>query len=409
MATRKNKDTGTILVLGAIAAGAYLIFSKKAAPAVAAPGAAPATLVTQAGNLLSSLFNLSGATPAGALPSVLPTTAQGQAKVAAQEVVKVQTMPTSQIPVPSVQQPAAAPGQLTASPLDLGLPSYNTSDGSSSPYISSDAALMDESSIAGVDVFALPMPNRTPAWYAKKLDHESIAGYATSWTGRPIDSLSGPIAYGPNGKYVHKQGGSNKAMNPFSEVNGTGLAVLAGCMLCAKTPLAGIGRVEWQKFIIPAGVVIGGYFLLKNTNLFNALTPTTGVTANNQATAATTAAALQQSLTAAKNSGDLQTLTTAQCASLANDIATQGNLSTPNMDQIEQDVIQVNTLTDLLQLLSAFGTRETNTGGDFSLCSWVALGCTAVDMPTFLRLKLDQTHLAAINNYLSAQNINYQF
>jgi hypothetical protein len=196
-------------------------------------------------------------------------------------------------------------------------------------------------------------------------------------------------------------------MNPFNEINGTQLAVLGACAACMLPGGVGIGKIDFSKYILPVGLVVGGYLLLKNTSLFSSVK--TGVTANNEATTAATRAALSSSIASAAAAGDLQTITTAELTSLANDIFTQGIASTPNQDQIERDIIQVNTLTDLLQMMSAFGTREANTGSVFSICAMTGFNCAALDMATFVRAALDQTHLQAVNSYLQAQNINYQF
>jgi hypothetical protein len=364
--SKKSNNTALLIVGGGVLA--YLIFKKAKTTTTAAtpaPGS-PGSLMSQATNLLTSIFG----------GSTLPSSPASQAALVQQasNPDNVAVVDTSTYVAPVTAAPAPSQGMS----LDIQAPVYSTSGGATSEYISSDASLMDQ---------------------------ESIGTVASSWTGKPLSSMSGAYSWAGKNKGVFS--GRNKQMNPFTEINGTGLAAL-GCLAC-MLPGSGnaIGKIDFSKYILPVGIVVGGYLLLKNTNLFSGVK--TGVTANNEATTVATQASLTTSIASAAASGDLQTLTNAQLASLANDIATQGLLSTPNQDQIEHDIIQVNTLTDLLQMMYQFGTRQGNTGSWFSTCGLLGLNCQALDMPTFVRLAVDSSHLSAINNYLTAQNINYQF
>jgi hypothetical protein len=342
-----NKQTNTALLIGGAAVLGYLVFKKSSsvfqAPAV--PPASAPNVFTQGLNLLTSIFN----TVPAADNSSNPNTVQVVDPYSGQ---------------PSIEAPPPPTQGMTLQ-------------------------------LAGV-----PHKNKNKIW--GNLTYTGMP--ASSYT--PVDPDYDPsvdiYSWAGSRKGVFK--GKNKAMFPFH--NGTNLAIIAGCLACGLPPRA-IGKINWEKYIIPVGVVVGGYVLLKSTNLFSGLT--TGTTANNQASAAATKAALDNSIANAKASGDIQTLTDAQLATLANDIYVQGVKSTPDLDQIQRDIIQVNTLTDLLKMMQSFGTREANTGTWFSVCAFTGLNCTALDMATFVRESLDQSHIAAVNGYLQAQGINFQF
>jgi hypothetical protein len=162
-------------------------------------------------------------------------------------------------------------------------------------------------------------------------------------------------------------------------------------------------QIPWEKYIIPAGVVVGGYFLLKKFNLFG----DSGTTINNDQTAAQTTAAVDKSLADAKKAGDFATLTDSQAAGIANAIYTAG--INDDAYTARQQIIQVNTLTDLLKVIKAFGTKQA-AESKWSTCYTLGFGCNAYNLAGFLHLPfMDQQNLNIINNYLSAQGINYNF
>lgn len=354
-----KKQTNTILGIAAIAGVGYLIFKRMqpAAGTVAVARPAPTTagnLISQATNVFTSLFGNPNPTPDQNIVNASnPDLIAPVSNVPPVTAIDAPPPPTSGmvLNLSGVQRGKVQPPG-----------TYNTSGGATSPFIS---------------------------WDAAGIDAESIG-----------------TAYGWSGKYKGVFSGRNGGMNPFTEINGTGLAALGACLACAL-PSRAIGKVAWEKYILPVGIVVGGYVLLKNTNLFSGIT--TGITANNQASANATNDALTKSIASAAASGDIQTITNAQAATLANDIQVKALLSTPDQDGIQRDIIQANTLTDLLQIMKAFGTREANTGSWFSVCAFTGLNCTSLDMATFVRMTLDQSHLAAVNSYLGAQGINFQF
>ena len=192
----------------------------------------------------------------------------------------------------------------------------------------------------------------------------------------------------------------------FYPVKGTGLALI-GCAACAAAMgkhQNRVGKIDYNQFIVPGALLIGGYLLLKNFGIFNN---------NTSAANAKTDASVKQSTAAALNQaaaqGDFATLTDAQCQGIATDIYTQGIATTVNQDQIEHDLIQANTLTDLLKIKQYFGTNPVNTGSWYNWCALFRVNCTAVDLDTFVKAVLDSDHLNSVNSYLSAQGINYQF
>jgi hypothetical protein len=159
---------------------------------------------------------------------------------------------------------------------------------------------------------------------------------------------------------------------------------------------------DYSKYIIPVAVVVGGYFLLKNFGLFG------GTSAADQNAAGITAASQQgvaDAISTDQASGGIATINQAQAAGIANTIFN----SMSDQDAIVRQLIQVNTLQDLLLTIQAFGTKQAG-GAACSLFGGIMSSvCGTYDLPSFVRATLDNSHLATVNNYLSAQNINYQF
>jgi hypothetical protein len=164
-------------------------------------------------------------------------------------------------------------------------------------------------------------------------------------------------------------------------------------------------KIEWEKYIIPAAVVVGGYFLLKNLGLFGG-----GAAAANAASiTSSTSAGVTQSLANAKAAGDFATITNSAAASIANNIYTAGVADPVDMDTIQNQVIQANTLTDLLMIIQAFGTKQAGGGMCSMFGGFLSAVCGTYDLASWLRANLDTSHLQSINSYLSNQGINYQF
>jgi NAD(P)-dependent dehydrogenase (short-subunit alcohol dehydrogenase family) len=163
-------------------------------------------------------------------------------------------------------------------------------------------------------------------------------------------------------------------------------------------------KIEFEIYSLPVAVVVGGYFILKQFGLFGG-----GAAAANQAgisdsTAAGVRAALQQ----AQTRGDIATINASEAAGIANSIFNAG-IDPVDQDAMVRGVIQANTLTDLLMIVQAFGTKQA--GG--MMCSifggFLSATCGTYDLTSYLHATLDQAHIQTINNYLSNQGINYQF
>lgn len=164
-----------------------------------------------------------------------------------------------------------------------------------------------------------------------------------------------------------------------------------------------------SRYILPVAGVVALWVLY---NKFFGSGSGTG--SNNTSTEDTTAASIQDSLNTDKASGGFQTITNAQASSIANAVFSLGLSQSPPLDentqsQIVWQIIQVNTLTDLLTVMSYFQTRSVNTGSFLSLCALANISCTKIEMGSFLQAVLDLSHRSQINGFLSDQNINYHF
>jgi hypothetical protein len=162
---------------------------------------------------------------------------------------------------------------------------------------------------------------------------------------------------------------------------------------------------DYSKYILPVAVVVGGYFILKQFGVFGG-----GASAANQKSITDTASAgVNNSIAQAKAAGDFATLSDSEAAGLANQIYNAGVSDPVDQDTIQNSVIQANTLTDLLMIMKAFGTKQ---AGGFA-CSlfggMLSSTCGTYDMNSWITANLDQAHISTINTFLNNQGINYQF
>jgi|SRR5277367_6147632 len=165
-----------------------------------------------------------------------------------------------------------------------------------------------------------------------------------------------------------------------------------------------VGAIEYEKYILPVGLLIGGYIILNKLGLFGSAANSS----NNATTTQNNAATTQAALTAAKAAGGGQTVDDSILSGYATSIYQDGIASPVNMDNIVYTVINVNTLVDLLRLIQLFATKNV-AESSFDTCSLLGFNCTSLDLGGFLNAVLDPTHLATINNYFSSQGINYKF
>lgn len=169
---------------------------------------------------------------------------------------------------------------------------------------------------------------------------------------------------------------------------------------------------DFAPYILPIGLVIGGYFLVKN--LFGGLgdlftgANTSNASAIQQQSTNATAAALSQ----AQQQGIQQTKTDAQLSGAATTISTLGSKtigqgSSADQDSIVNTIIQsADNITDYLKIKQFFGVKQVATGW-LSTCYALGFNCDAVDLDAFLHLVLDESHIDSLRNYFGSQQINY--
>ena len=197
-----------------------------------------------------------------------------------------------------------------------------------------------------------------------------------------------------------------KKNNALLYVAGGGLLLLLMSSGKKKGRMGAV-NVDWSKIAITGGVLVGGFFIGK------ALLQKWGILSSPSAQDIATTAAQTQSLnqakaTAAASGSGGASYTADQYTGWANDIYQQARVTdtTPipvaNQIAIVEDITNANNMVDLQSIISAFGIRQAK-------CFAFNLGCTNYDLPAFIKLALDADHINNINQYLSAQSINYQF
>jgi hypothetical protein len=138
----------------------------------------------------------------------------------------------------------------------------------------------------------------------------------------------------------------------------------------------------------------------------------TGISDNNATATTNTGATAGSDLALALAAGGKQTVSDSQLSSLANTLyntmsVMNSGYSTPDPGPLIEAVETVQTNVDWLRLVQLFGARSFNTGGMFSLCSWVALGCTNLDLGSALKMALGD-NVTSLNTYFSNSGINVQ-
>ena len=154
---------------------------------------------------------------------------------------------------------------------------------------------------------------------------------------------------------------------------------------------------DYSGYILPAGLLIGGYFIAKNFGLFGS----EANAGNNAQIDSTTAAGVAASINQDKSN---QTLSDATIAGMASSIFA---LYDGEPSDIRRIVIQCNTTKDILKLAQAFGTKQISESS-FSTCAFFGFNCQSVNLSGYLRAVLPAAEINVINNYFSAQHINYQ-
>lgn len=162
---------------------------------------------------------------------------------------------------------------------------------------------------------------------------------------------------------------------------------------------------DYSKYIIPAAVVVGGYFVLKQFGLFGG----GAAAANANEIDATTAAGVNAALLQAQAAGDFSTISAAQAAGLANSIYNAGVSDPVDQDTIQHNLIEANTTTDLLMIIKAFGTKQAGGLACSIFGGFLSATCGTYDLQSWVRANLDGYHISNVNTYLTDQRINYQF
>lgn len=142
-----------------------------------------------------------------------------------------------------------------------------------------------------------------------------------------------------------------------------------------------------EDLVLLGGIAVLGYFILqKFLPDFGA-----GFSKNNSGSDDAASKAAAADLAASQAAGSQQSLSSSSIAGMASSINQYlqqldfwGNPS-PDLSSAVQQVLQCQTATDWFALVSAFGTKAYNTGGTMSLCSWIAVWCTNLNLPAALQ------------------------
>ena len=159
-----------------------------------------------------------------------------------------------------------------------------------------------------------------------------------------------------------------------------------------------VGKIE--DYILPAGLLLGGYLIAKNFGLFGSADNS----GNNSSIDSSTTNANAASLAQVNAAGVNQTLSQSQINSLATDIYNQAIAN--NQDQIVADISQLENIADMYALKVAYGTKQLASSA-FSTCALLGFDCQSMDLDTTINQTLDAAHLQAANSYLSSVGINY--
>jgi hypothetical protein len=151
--------------------------------------------------------------------------------------------------------------------------------------------------------------------------------------------------------------------------------------------VSGETKTDYSKYILPAGLVIGGIFLIKKLLDILPGGAGTGTGANNQAVTDSIATSTKKTLADLAAKGITPTITTAQAASIANNIFFSG-LNTSDSSgaaTIFNLINQARNDADIYLIIQQFGARKVASSGDWTnLCSTLNISCDAVDLDTFV-------------------------
>lgn len=161
---------------------------------------------------------------------------------------------------------------------------------------------------------------------------------------------------------------------------------------------------EWLDLSLKAGIALGVFFLV-----IKPILKTLGLLGDKNPDAAALQDSVDKSLKDLKANGGTQaeqTYTDTQYVTWANSIYNSGLQDPVDQSGIVNTVVNVNTTTDMLMLVKAFGTRKAATG-TWNTCALLGFNCPEFDLSGYLHEVLDTQHLNNIIQYLSETGINY--
>lgn len=161
--------------------------------------------------------------------------------------------------------------------------------------------------------------------------------------------------------------------------------------------------------VVLGAVGVGGYLVWKYV-----LSPGSnsgagaGTGGNNQQLSDATKAAAAATLAAQAAAGQTQTLSDVQLEAIASTVRQLGQGDSPDLSQIEQELISVNNLTDLTKVIQYFGVVGVG-GGAF--CDLMGIDCSTMNLASWVKVLYtnDPYTLSSINSFYTAQGINFQF
>jgi hypothetical protein len=194
-----------------------------------------------------------------------------------------------------------------------------------------------------------------------------------------------------------------KKLSPWWLIGGAGLVLLLLSEQKKSGRVGAMSEADWMSLALKIGIAVAAFYfivvpILSKLGLYG---KSDQAKANEQS--------VDNTLSQVKAGGGqaaASTLNDATLTGMANQIYDLGGADPVDQQAIRNVVIQVNTLTDMLGLVKAFGTRKV--GGSFlSLCGFFGVNCPEMDLPTFLRATIPD-QLNTVNSYLSSTGINYQ-
>jgi hypothetical protein len=235
---------------------------------------------------------------------------------------------------------------------------------------------------------------------------QSPTGGASGSPQVPAIPTGGAVAIGPETTQVAQPAALS---NKWIWIGAAAVVLLA--MSADKKKSSRVGAIEYEKYLLPAGLLVAGYFVLKNLGLFGSQSNE----ANNQALTTAVQSGTAAALSDLGKAGVRPTLNGSQLASLASDIYIRGTNSTfsaeassEDQNYIIDDLYQLNNTADVYALKQIFGTKQAS-GSWFSTCALLGFNCPAYDLDAWIKAVLSAESLQNVNDLFYQKNINYSF